>query len=435
MRYSRTGRLRHRPTGGVKILFFLLLATFLLLAPASVSGGTVGGESILKWMRVAVLLCCFLLGLKWFRMPRMEDLSGKLLLLSIVFTAAAGWSTSPIWGFLFKGMFVCAVCASIALANCLGSETDFRALARTMTSAAVLGSCLVGYAIFIQGDYEIWHGRLIVAQMNANSLAVSASIFGLLCFFHLLIHDALVWKFVAVICIGVMIALIVYSGSRSAVLTLFAGIILLLPAIAKRQRHVMFLTVCSVIVMSGVSVVWIGYSEGPLEQSFSMDAEATDTLRIVDELTKDTRMRVWTTATKTWLAKSPVLGVGWIHRNNRWVMVQSSYLQVIVEVGVIGLILVVSFLYSGTLKVLKSLRIARRVRGFQSLMLYVFSATFFAIAFHGFFESAAVVGASPNAILLGFSAAQLDILVRQSVATPSRIPARSKASQAAVGST
>lgn len=430
MGYSRTGRFQPRPAGGTKTLFFLLLGAFLLISPVSVSGATGDVYSLLKWVRVALLACCFLVGLKWFRMPRIEDLAGKLLLLSIVFTIAAGWSTSPVWGLLFKGMFVCAVCASIALANCLSSETDFRALARTMTSAAVLGSLLVGYTIFIQGDYEIWHGRLIVAQMNANSLAVSAAVFGLLCLFHLLIRENPFWKFVAVMCIAVMIALIVYSGSRGAVLTLLAGFMLLLPAIAKRQRHVTLLAVGSVIVLSGVSVVWFGFSEATPEQVFLAEGEANETLRIVEELTKDTRRNIWSRAVNAWLNKNPVLGAGWLHRNDRWALVQSSYLQVIVEAGIIGLFLVVGFLYSGMLKVLKAVKMARRTRGFQSLMLYVFSATFFAIAFHGVFESSAVVGSSPNAVLLGFSAAQLDILVRQSSASPLRSLASSRTVQA-----
>jgi O-antigen ligase len=395
-----------------KYLLFLLVGVFLILAPASVSGGT--EAATLKWVRVGVLVAATLVGARWFRLPSLSDLSGKLLLLAVVFTAAAIWSTSPYWGLLFKGMFVCAVCASISLANCLRGEADFRALTRALTFTAFVGVVIVGYLVFVSEDYVIWKGRLVLAQMNANSLGISAAIFALLCLFHLLIRDRMAWRILAITVIAITSVLVVYSGSRAAALTVIAGVMLLFPAMAKTRRGVLTFSIFSVLSLTTVAVVWFSLPDAETRNSYRLAPghETESGLRILQEFTKDTRMKVWSGVTNRWLKNDLVLGAGWLHRNNKWSMVQSSYLQVVAEAGLPGLLCIVIFLFGGASTLYRALRLARYRRGFASVVIYLFAATFFAMAFHAIFESAAVVGSSPNAILLGFSAAQLDTQLR-----------------------
>lgn len=399
----------------------MLIGAFLILAPASVSGGTTD-DATLKWVRLGVLIAATLCGAPWFRLPRLSDLSGKLLLMAIVFAGAAVWSTSPVWGLLYKGMFVCAVCASISLANCLRGEAEFRTLTRTLTFTAVIAVVAVGYLIFIAGDYEIWKGRLVIAQMNANSMGLSAAIFALLCLFHLLIRDHTAWRVMAIAVIAVMSVLIVYSGSRAALLTVVAGIMLLVPAMAKTRRGVLTFSLFSVLSLAAISVAWFSMGGEEVQDTYGIawDQSNDGRLRIVQELTKDTRMKVWRAATIRWLDRSPFLGSGWGHRNNKWTLVQSSYLQVVVEAGLPGLICVVIFLLGAGSTLRRAVLLARSRRGFASVVIYLFAATFFALAFHAVFESAAVVGSSPNAILLGFSAAQLDMQLRPTASTLNR---------------
>ena len=407
-------RQQNPPVDIIKRLFFLLIATFLVLAPASVSGFTESDSgSVLKWARVCLLVICFLVGLQWFRIPRWKDLSAKVLLMSVVFCAAAGWSTLPLWGLLFKGMFVCSVCASFALANCLRTEAEFRTMIRTLTFACIVALSLVAYLVFVERNFMLWKGRLIVGGMNANSMGLSAAIFGLLNAFHLLLRDKVVWRVCAVISLVLMMVLIVYSGSRAAVLTLVVGGALLLPAMAKRRTGAIALGIVSLSAVVLVSVFWFGLSDDPASFGgpFEEEGPAME-LRIFRELTKDTRMRIWRSEVSIF-SKNPVLGAGWRHRGRRWILVQSAYLQVIVEAGILGIIAVLLFGTASVRMILRAMRTARRTRGFESMMLHVFAATFFAIAFHGIFESAAVVGSSPNAILLGFSAAQLDLNLRR----------------------
>ena len=395
-------------------LLFLLVGAFLILAPASVRGGDIE-DPTLKWIRVGILAAATLVGAQWFRFPRLSDLSGKLLLMAAVFTIAALWSSSPYWGLLYKSMFVCSVCASISLANCLRSESDFRTLTRTLTFTAFVAVVIVAYLTFVAEDYVIWKGRLVIAHMNANSMGLSAAIFALLCLFHLLIRDAKAWRILAVSVIAVMFVLIIYSGSRAAVLTVIAGIMVLMPALGRNRQSVVVFTIFSLLSLAVVSAVWINLPDAETADSYGLvsgPGKSPGSLRILDELTKDTRMKTWRRVAETWLDNHFALGAGWLHRNNRWALVQSSYLQVIAEAGVPGLLCVLIFLFGGISTVIRAVRLAPQRRRFGAVFIYVFAAAFSALAFHGFFESASVVGSSPNAVLLGFSAAQLDTQLR-----------------------
>lgn len=408
---------RRRPSARVptsKRFFFLLIGLFLLLAPASVSGSEREFVSTLKWARVGVLIVISLVGLRWFRLPGLSDLSGKLLLLAIVFAMSAVWSTSPAWGLLYKGMFVCATGASLCLANCMRTESDFRSFARMMTFVALSGGLLVGYLIFFQQDFEFWNGRLVVAELNPNLMAMSASVFVLLCVFHLLIGDSGIWRLLPIVLIGAMCVLIIYSGSRSAALTVVAGGLLLLPAIGKSRRHAVLLFLLSLLALMVVGVLWFSLFSEAEEQQFGQyeSIEPDESLRLFGEIGKDTRLNIWSFAIRRWTRDSPFLGVGWLNAGNRWLLVQSSYLQVAVESGVAGICCVLVFLFGGVMTLRRALWCARYRKGANSTLLYLFAATFFAVIFHGIFESSMVVGSSPNAILLGFSAAQLDSQIR-----------------------
>jgi O-antigen ligase len=338
----------------------LLIGAFLILAPASVSGGD-SDDTTWKWVRVGILVAATLVGARWFRLPSLSDLSGKIMLMAVVFTVAAIWSTSPVWGLLFKGMFICAICASVSLANCLRSEADFRILTRTLTFAAFVATIIVLYLIVVAEDYVVWNGRLVLSQINANSLGLSAAIFALLCLFHLLIGDRRGWRVLAITAFAVMTVLIVYSGSRAAALTVISGIVILLPGLGTKRRSVVAFSVCSLLSLMAVAVVWFGLpdeeTEGPY--GFSSSEEANSGLRIFQEFTKDTRMGIWSGVTNRWLNNDFALGAGWLHRNNRWTLVQSSYLQVVVEAGIPGLLCVALFLFGGASTLLRALRQAQ----------------------------------------------------------------------------
>jgi len=399
-------------TTAARSRLFWLIALFLILAPVSVSGATSReGDDFLKWSRVVVLCVVTLSGLQFLRWPRKGDVAGKLLVTSLIFCFAALWSTSPIWGLAFKGMFVASVIAGISLANALTSEGDFRSFARTMTTTSLLAIMGMVYLAVTQDIPVLTKGRLTIAQINPNLLAQSAAVFALLCVFHMLVRDTRRWMSISIFCASAMLGLTVLSGSRGALLMLVAGLMVLLPAIGQRRRHVLFLSTLSVGMLSLLATFWFTQPETPEEYGIQIDQADPVELRIFKELTKDTRMRVWKDVRKKFEAE-PIIGHGWLHKSNRWATVQSAYFQVLVEAGIVGFIPLMVFLVAAIHRILGVLRVSRRTPGLMGQLGFIFSATLFALLFHAAFESSAVTGASPNAVLLGFCVAQLDQLAR-----------------------
>ncbi len=411
-------------TTAAKTRLFWLIAIFLILAPVSVSGATSrDGDDMLKWARVIVLGIVTVSGMQFLRWPKKGDVSGKLLVVSCIFCAAALWSTSPMWGLAFKGMFVASVIAGISLASALRTEGDFRSFARTMTSTGVVAILGIAYFAVTQELPVLSKGRLTIAQINPNLLAQSAAVFALLCVFHVLVRDVGRWMTTAMICAGMMLGLTILSGSRGAVLMLVAGLTVLLPAIGKRRRHVLVLSVISIGLLSLLATFWFTQADPGDEYGIELEAQDAYELRIFKELTKDTRMRVWRDVYRQW-SDQPIIGKGWLHRSNRWATVQSSYLQILVESGLVGFLPLLLFLTAALNRILAVLRLSRKHHGLPAQLGFIFSATLFALLFHAAFESAAVTGASPNAVLLGFCVAQLDQLARMMKQPSSQTPAR-----------
>lgn len=395
-------------TSSGKLLFFLLIGTFLLLAPISVSGArSRDGDDFFKWARVIALAVIAVYGLQWFRLRSNYQATTRLLLFAVFFTVAAAWSTSPLWGLAFKGMFLASTIGGITLGLCLNSEADYRSLARVTTITAVVALGGVSYHLLTQTDDVMLKGRLWIAEINPNLLAQSATVFALLCSFHLLVPDNPRWKSVAGVCLIAMLAITILSGSRGASLMLLAGMMVLLPALGRQRRQVLILASVSTVVLFVVSNVW--FNDEETIGYLASNSESDITLRIVDELTKDTRGHIWQSVFNRAL-KSPLIGSGWLHRNNRGSNVQSAYLQVFAEAGIIGVTLLAVFLVSAIQLVYQSLKIGRRYSGLARALCFVSAATAAALLLHGVFESSLVTGASPNAIILGFCIAQMDQL-------------------------
>lgn len=401
-----------------KWVLYLLLVAFLLLAPASVSSAAVrDGKSYLKWSRVGLMIITFFYSLRWLRLPRSNMASGKLILLAVIFCAGALWSDRPAWGLMYKGMFVCSVLTGISLANSLSTDAEYRAFFRTMSASTFLAFALVTYFATTQDVPLMQNGRLVLAQLNPNLLGQTTAILALLCLVHLLFLDSLRWMRTAGVGMVLMLLLTVLTGSRAAILMLLAGLCLLLPMLGRQQKQLILLGGLSLGGLFVIGTIWLATPEG--EEGTAMmwadtasHSDAYEGLRLTKDLTKDTRLKYWGYVFRRW-QRNPALGEGWLHYGNKWGLVQSAYLQILIETGLIGLTALIFFLYSAKRLILESLKCARRSHGASKMLPYIFSATLFGLLIHGVFESSMVTGASPNSLLLTFSTTQLDLIVRR----------------------
>lgn len=361
----------------------------------------------MKWGRVAVLACLGLVGLNWLSFSK-RHVSTKLVALAGVFTIAAAWSTSPLWGFAFKGMFMASILAGVMLSNSLATESDIRVFLRCMTFTAAVGVVLVAAQITTQPGPVMVKGRLWVGSLNPNLLAQAATMFALLTSFHLLVRDKTLWMLMALGSVIVMLGITFLSGSRGAVLMLLSGAAVLLPALGRRQKQAILLGAVSLGALGLASVTW--FSDVSNEAYLASHTEEEFSLRLTRELTKNTRGKLWYSNIVATIRDAPIVGRGWLNRNNRGRNVQSAYIQIFVDSGVVGLVFLCVFLFSVIPLLFRSLKLGRRLSGLPAILCYALSATAFALLLHGVFESSLVTGASPNAIVLAFSISQLDRL-------------------------
>jgi O-antigen ligase len=397
-----------------KRLMYLFLAGFMLITPMSLSEyASLEDWEWLKWARVSLLVVMGILYLNWYRTPALKTLSGKLLLFGVVFTIAALWSTSVIWGLLFKSMYLATLIVGFSLANMLKTEIDFRIFLRIMTITGLLA--LAGCVAWILSADPLdnplfWKGRLQLLQLNANLLAQTAVVFALLSGFHLLMKDSTTWSFFAIVVISCMNGIVLLSGSRSALLVLLVSFLAL--SLILRERRVQFI---ALIAISLLGFFFVGDWAVTDESVIFTDIEsASSDLRITEELTKDTRLQMWQSILNKSM-KEPVIGIGWMHFNNRWTTTQSVYLQILLETGIFGVILYGVFVISALASIWKLIRKRRFTTDSDSIRCFVFCITLVAILIHGISESTGVTGASPVSLVLALCCGQIDRFVAMSM--------------------
>lgn len=398
------------PVSASQRIFFILIAIFTLVSPLSVSGVAADDPTQkLKWFRVLLLAFSMLMGLQWFRMPKANEFSFCVLVFSVVFCAAAVWSEVPVSGLLFKSMFVGAVISSIALARSLTGISAVRCFQRVFTFTACVGCCLVAAAILITDDYRIFNGRLVVSSINANTLGFSASLYALMSGAHFFTKDSTLWRFLALISATVMTGLVVWSGSRAAALLIVLGLASTVLLITDPGKRFLVIFFCALVTF----LVFVVFNDDTKNRR--LEVESSDgglQLRLVEEFAKNTRSGIWVSTWERFSAK-PILGEGWAQYRGKWSLVQSAYLQVIIECGLIGVALIVYFFVGLRKIVFQSIKALRSAKGMRHFLIAGSLVGLIGIVTHGFFESAMIAGATPNCILLGFFAAMLDILLRK----------------------
>jgi hypothetical protein len=119
----------------------------------------------------------------------------------------------------------------------------------------------------------------------------------------------------------------------------------LLPAMGKRRRHVLFLSAVSG-TYSGVACCILVQHGGRDRRSDCRSRgqrlhRTANTGRTHQRHADEGVAR----CSAKWVA-SPVFGYGWLHNSDRWALVQSAYLQVLVETGIVGFIPLLVFLFA-----------------------------------------------------------------------------------------
>jgi len=388
-----------------------LIGLMFVLTPLSMANQLPVDVSLFKYARVALTLLLAFLTLGAFRIPSTRHTAYRFFVLGALFTLAAVWSDSPVRGLLYKGLFFLCCVIGISLGNRLKTKADIDYLLKV---SVFVGIWFAGgiYAGCVSGYGEIQKGRLIVAGINPNLLSQSATIFAVLALFRYCVVRR--GRLLSGASFLFMCSVIVLSGSRSGFLLLVGAVAVIIGCVVLKSQAGMIRFAISIgigaiaIIVPLIAFGVVGNVSASDKAAWAQDeAKKEEGLRLQVEFTKNTRSSVWRAAGRK-IKEAPMFGHGWLNRGGKWVLLQSSYLQIVMEMGIVGLVLLLWFLVPSLKLAIGALDL-RRVDD-PSLAMY---RLFFGIAalgmlLYGVFEANLIVGTAPNALVLVYALTQLD---------------------------
>lgn len=390
---------------------FLFTAAFLVLAPLSVAGNS-PMEDAAKYLRLGTTILIVGLGCICYRCFRLRPIGSALIWFVAFYVLAGVWSDLPHWALLYKGMFGLTCLSGLALAYSLQTSRELVKGLRFLGLVAGFAGAFAFLAYLRNPGESLTNGRLSVMAINANTIGGTAAPLLILCAHLALNERSRGWRWVAYASCGLLAIAIVGSASRGALVTVAAGCLLLALPFAKRPGTLIGAAV--LVVMLGAVVLEFIPIPG-LE-------------RLSDGLLKDTRSGIWRFALRR-SAQAPVLGEGWLHWGTSWGTVQSAYLQVLVETGIVGVLILGRFLLVLALRTSATFRMLSRIRASKSVAWLAVAFTG-SVLLHGLCESSVFVGTALNALLLGFGVGLMDrapefaIVAQRSAAVAARRQAK-----------
>lgn len=378
---------------------WVLSAAYLFVAPLTTADEFVFLQQ-LKYLRLGLtVLIPIVVVLTARTIPIRGPASVAWLLFMLLYAAAAVYSPSPVLGLVFKGMFVVTVLAGMSAASVIDSPQQMIVGLRTLLLGGAAFGALVAFGMVTDPGALSKLGRLDLFGINANRFGQAAAGFVLLASAVGAYDPHKRWRLIAIAVAVCFTIVILYTGSRGAVLTaIFGAGLVLLP---KFQRPLFVIT--GGVVIGGIA--FLAYKLGS-------GLEATERLT---DTSLDSRDEPWAVAME-YIRQSPIIGHGWVFlegvgaAGTSTYNLHSIYFQTAAETGLAGLgLLGLVMLYLGfqTLGVFNEVR---RTRGaFVGVgAVAVAGSMFGTMFFHGFAESITFTGTGNNTLMLGFGIAMLD---------------------------
>lgn len=371
--------------------WLLILMTGIFFVASPLSMGTSGFANQAKYIRVALTLVMasymLVIGLS-----RARRCTFWLLSFAVFYGAGALWSDSPVWGVLNKGLFVLTTASGLALAMAMRRQADLNKIMSILLIFLELTTLALLISVVLNPDAALVIGRLSVHGMNANTIGQTALPAVVLAAWVSMNSTTRAQRYRGIITSTALSLILLSTGSRGAAAAALAGILIVMAPHLKRPLR----------VAAGVTVAAVAY----IVVSELVGLQISE--RYYEDLFKNTRSGIWNYAMRQF-ESSPAIGVGWVHHGNSSGNLHSVYLQVAVESGVVGLVLlglVLCVVAATSQKIYSKLKKTHLELSALTLSLGLVAS----VLVHGVGEAGAILGSTVNCFMLAFGIGLLDRL-------------------------
>ncbi|MDB4350841.1 O-antigen ligase family protein [Verrucomicrobia bacterium] len=371
-------------------------AAFIVIAPLSTSGGVIG---ILKWLRLLTTVLAFYFSVSNIKIP--ERLGGARSLSNFVllFTFAALWSDYPVMGMVNKGMFFFTVMMGLAMSYSAVSAKDLLEKLNMIGYVGGTSSLSLAYVFITNKEQNLVGDRLAVAGMNANTIGAAGALLLLLAVYLIFKSERTINKVVHLSSAIFLLAIVLGTGSRGALLMCAVGLFFILkPILSKNAMSIFVVCLIPFIVLQ---------IYGAISTNEDTVTPGIDRLANMNMETKNTRSGMWNWTIKKF-NESPVIGKGWLSWGGTTsANTHNVYLHVLAESGVIGGVVFLGMLFRlfSIYRVnTSSLKAGMDPYDFTPLGAGILAS----VLLHGMVESSTILGTSTNVLFLGFAVGLLD---------------------------
>ena len=371
-------------------------AAFIVIAPLSTSGSAIG---ILKWLRLLTTVLAFYFSISNIKLPERLGGARSLFIFVLFFTFAALWSNYPVMGMVNKGMLFFTVMTGLAMSYSAVSAKDLLKKLHMIGYVGGASSLTLGYVFLNNKEGNLAGDRLAVAGMNANTIGAAGALLLLLAVYLVFKSKRNIQKAVHLSSAVFLLAIVLGTGSRGALLMTAVGLFFILKPILSKNAMSIF-----VVCMIPFVVLQI---YGAISTKEDTVTPGIDRLANMNMETKNTRSGMWNWTIKRF-NESPVIGKGWLNWGGTTsANTHNVYLHVLAESGVIGgvVFLVMLFRLFSIYRVnTSSLKAGMDPNDFTPLGAGILAS----VLVHGMVESSTILGTTTNALFLGLSVGLMD---------------------------
>lgn len=374
-------------------VLYYITAVFAFMAPVS-TASALEQVGLFKYGRVYLSVLAVVVGMVFLRLMRFGPASIAFIAFIMYYFSGALWGPETLQGILYKGLFAAVFLSGVIVANGTNNLIDLKVGLRTLAIGGAAFAVFIMMELVRNPDAISAIGRLYAFGINPNRIGHTSAPM-LIIATCLALHDSSkAWRMFGYGLMGALALIILYTGSRGAVGMALIGSSIVAAPIVKRPG--LFLT--SVVFVAVIAYIGFGLIEEHARTRLA-------------EIPAHIRETVWGMAME-YFREAPVFGQGWVHTPTIFPSTQnmhSIYMQVLAELGLVGIFLFVVTLAFVGIKILSAWRYAIQ---FPAAKPYAFVMIgFFAAIFaHGVVESATFVGTTVNAVLLGWAIGMIDRL-------------------------